>query len=189
MALDLGTHMGVCIGRWGHARGGLIGEPGTLSHEHHDLTPAKGTGPGNSDRSFRMWQALEQIAQREGSLPIGLAYEHVTFMANTFAALVAGELAGTARLWAYQNGVPLFGFHPSTVKVAGGGHGAMSKDGVEAAVRHRFNIHAPLTPDEADAVAVLCCLIDNSLTSNIKKVPAVKRPRKPKALPEPTPDF
>lgn len=186
LALDLGTKLGVCLAQWDRAP--LDRDPDTLEHLHFDLSPGRGLGPGNSDRSYRLLQALDAMAA-SGAPIVAVAYEHVMFMQNTFAALVAGEVAGTVRLWAHRSGLKdrLWGFHPSTVKAASSGHGGASKAGVEASIRKRFGITAGLTEDEADAVGVLCCLLDGAPTTNIRS--PSKRKRKPKSLPLPPTSF
>jgi len=67
--------------------------------------------------------------------------------------LILGQAVGVIRAAAYRRFLPVVTIYPSQIRAAAG-HGHMTKEQVQQAMRERFSLSEELGPDEAMALAV-----------------------------------
>lgn len=142
LALDLGTTTGYCVGA----------RAGALASGVANFKPGRYDGGGMRFVRFRRW--LDELQE---TYPIDrIAFEEVRRHAATDAAHVYGGLMATLTAWAEDRKIPYEGVPVGTIKRAFTGKGNANKDAMVAeAVRRGF---APLTDDEADAIAIWFCV-------------------------------
>ncbi len=89
-------------------------------------------------------------------------YKHPT------TAIVMGHARGVLLLAIAQAGCPLVELKPNAVKKSLTGHGHASKEQMQQAVQHEFNLpELPSPPDVADAIAIALCAARRHLQLDI----------------------
>jgi Holliday junction resolvasome RuvABC endonuclease subunit len=143
LALDLGTTSGFCIG---HDRASNIS--GTANFK-----PSRYDGGGMRFVKFRAW-----LGELKAAYPVDrVVFEEVRRHAGTDAAHVYGGLMATLTAWCEENKIPYEGVSVGTIKAGFTGKGNASKEMMIAEAIKRG--YAPMTHDEADAVALWHCKI------------------------------
>lgn len=116
-------------------------------------------------------RAKDELPERLGDLHASLTEvltEHrpevvvIEDLFSTYAhprsALLMAHARGALMLAAHQAGIPVHSFTPNEVKQVVTGNGHAAKSTVQAAVRARLRLSAPLEPaDVADALAIALC--------------------------------
>ncbi len=148
LALDLGSKLG-----WAVSFG-----PADILHGTIEFRPGRHEGGGMQWLRFRKW--LTEMHDEHG--PIEAVYfEEVRRHAGTTAAHVYGGFLAHLTAWceARQPKVPYQGIPVGTIKRAWTGKGNANKDVMIAEAKARgFN---PKTDNDADALALLHCVLDN----------------------------
>jgi len=151
----LGIDPGVAITGYG-----IVEEKGGDYH-----CPASGTIRTGSDlpTASRLAsihrQVLEIIAEYS---PRALAVEKIFFSKNVRTAFQVGEARGVIILAASGNNLEVFEYTPLQVKQAVAGYGKAEKVQVQNMVRMLLKLsHKPAADDEADAMAVALCHLQN----------------------------
>lgn len=141
LALDLGTTTGFCVGQ----------REGALVSGAQSFKPGRYDGGGIRFVRFRKW--LDELQE---AFPIDrIVFEEVRRHAGTDAAHVYGGLMATLTAWAEDAKIPYEGVPVGTIKKNFTGSGNASKEAMMAeAVKRGF---APITHDEADAIALWFC--------------------------------
>jgi crossover junction endodeoxyribonuclease RuvC len=99
-----------------------------------------------------------------------LAIEKIFFSRNVSTAFQVGEARGVIILAAARNRLELFEYTPLQVKQAVAGYGKAEKMQVQKMVRVLLNLpHLPAVDDEADAMAVALCHLQNRRFQNAVK--------------------
>jgi len=156
LALDLGTNTGYCIG---HSVGATIS--GTANFK-----PGRYSGGGMRFVKFRAW-----LAELKSAYPIDkVVFEEVRRHAGTDAAHVYGGLLATLTAWCEENEIPYEGVPVGEIKKYWTGKGNASKEMMIAEAIKRG--YAPLSDDEADAIAIWHCKIDEMPAGAAKPPPA-----------------
>ena len=160
LALDLGTNTGFCIG---HSVGANIS--GTANFK-----PSRYDGGGMRFVKFRKW-----LNELKAAYPIErVVFEEVRRHAGTDAAHVYGGLLATLTAWCEENEIPYESLGVGTIKREWTGKGNASKEMMIAEAIKRG--YAPLDDNEADAIAIWHCKIDEMPAAPPDEVaPAVNR--------------
>ena len=90
--------------------------------------------------------------------PQALAIEELFFSKNVTSALAVGEARGIAKLVAANNGIPVFDYKPTEIKMAIVGYGAATKRQIQEMIKVVLNLDFIPQPDHAaDALALAMC--------------------------------
>ena len=112
-------------------------------------------------------QVLELIAQFE---PEAVAVEKIFFSKNVRTAFQVGEARGVILLAASRADLDCFEYTPLQVKQAVAGYGKAEKAQVQKMVQMLLKLPAqPAVDDEADAMAVALCHLQNRRYQNAVK--------------------
>jgi len=112
-------------------------------------------------------QRLEAIYNRVTELitefkPQALSIEKIFFSKNVRTAFQVGEARGVIILAASKSGLTLFEYTPLQVKQAVAGYGKADKGQVQRMVKMLLRLtEIPAVDDEADAMAVALCHLQN----------------------------
>lgn len=147
LALDLGTSTGWAVCH----RGGMI------ASGSHCLRGGRHEGGGM--RYLRLGRWLDEICLLAGGID-EVWYEEVRRHAGTDAAHVYGGCLATLTAWCEQHEIPYAGVPVASIKKHATGKGNGSKEAVISAMRERG--HEPHGDDEADALALLYCVLDQT---------------------------
>ena len=148
LALDLGTTAGWAV----RAADGLI-TSGAVSFK-----PGRFDGGGMRYLRFANW--LSETEKLAG--PFGVIhFEEVRRHAATDAAHVYGGLMATLTLWAETREIPYQGVPVGTIKRHATGKGNAPKQAIVEAMERRG--HAPEGDNEADALALLYCVLEGGV--------------------------
>jgi len=161
LALDLGTNTGFCIG---HTIG--ANASGTANFK-----PSRYDGGGMRFVKFRKW-----LNELKAAYPVSrVVFEEVRRHAGTDAAHVYGGLLATLTAWCEENEIPYEALGVGTIKREWTGKGNASKEMMIAEAIKRG--YAPLSDDEADAIAIWHCKIDEMPAEPppAESVPAINR--------------
>ncbi len=94
--------------------------------------------------------------------PLALAVEKIFFSKNVRTAFQVGEARGVIMLVAANNMIDLFEYTPLQVKQAVAGYGKADKQQVQKMVQMLLKLNRPPSvDDEADAIAVALCHLQN----------------------------
>lgn len=141
LGLDLGTRCG-----W------ALAEAGVVVSGCWDLRPRRFEGGGM--RLLRLRRYLEDLA------PERVWFEEVRRHAGTDAAHVYGGLMGMVTAWCEERGVPYAGIPVQAVKRRATGKGNAGKAEMVEAARVAFHRADLVSEDEADALWVMQCGLD-----------------------------
>jgi crossover junction endodeoxyribonuclease RuvC len=89
--------------------------------------------------------------------PDAVAIEDAFFGKNVQSTLALGEARGVALFVVAEQGVPVSGYAPATVKQSVVGHGRATKDQIGYLVRALLALRRVPEPDAADALAIAIC--------------------------------
>jgi crossover junction endodeoxyribonuclease RuvC len=89
--------------------------------------------------------------------PDAVAMEEAFYGVNVQSTLALGEARGVALFVAAEQGLPVTGYPPATVKQAVVGHGRATKQQVGYLVRALLCLRRTPSPDAADALAIAIC--------------------------------
>lgn len=89
--------------------------------------------------------------------PHAVAMEEAFFGKNVQSTLALGEARGVALFVTAEQGLPVSGYPPATVKQTVVGHGRASKEQVGFLVRALLSMRRTPAPDAADALAIAIC--------------------------------
>ncbi len=104
-------------------------------------------------------QVLNLIKEHK---PQGVAVEKIFFSKNVRTALQVGEARGIIMLIAANQNIALFEYTPLQVKQAVAGYGKAEKQQVQKMVQMLLKLKKePAVDDEADAMAVALCHLQN----------------------------
>lgn len=143
LALDLGTKSGFCMGQPG----------GSTMSGTADFKPGRYNGGGMRFVKFRAW-----LNDLKSAYPIDrVVFEEVRRHAGTDAAHVYGGLMATLTAWCEELEIPYEGVSVGEIKKSFTTRGNASKDEMIAEAIKRG--YAPMTHDEADAIALWHCKI------------------------------
>lgn len=146
LALDLGTRMG-----W------AFGLPGAVVSGTVDLSPSRFESAG-----MRFIKLLGFLTKLHEAHPVTLiVVEEVRRHIGTTAAHVYGGLLGHMQSWAEQRNIPYTSRSVGTIKLHATGKGNASKNAVMQAMEARG--YSPKDDNEADALALLHCYLENIL--------------------------
>ncbi|MYB41117.1 MAG: crossover junction endodeoxyribonuclease RuvC [Chloroflexi bacterium] len=107
-------------------------------------------------RAERLHHIHEQVgALIEEHRPHELAIEEPYVAKNARSALAIGEARAAVQIAAAGHATPVFEYPPATIKASVAGHGAASKEQVQAMVTLQLGLaEAPTPLDAADALAI-----------------------------------
>lgn len=145
LALDLGLTLG-----WAVSFG-----PGDVLHGTVGFKPGRYEGGGMVWLRFRKW--LSEMADSHGPLT-AIYFEEVRRHAGTSAAHIYGGFLATLSAWAEGRGIPYQGVPVGTIKKHATGKGNAGKPEMIAAMKAKG--FAPESDNDADALALLLCMID-----------------------------
>jgi hypothetical protein len=145
LALDLGTTTG-----WALSKGGITS--GTIS-----FRPGRFEGGGMRFLRFTKW--LDEMDATVGGIS-AVYFEEVNRHTGVRDAHAYGGFLGTLTAWCEAGSVPYSGVPVGTIKKHATGKGNAKKDAVIAAMRERG--HTPADNNEADALALLHCVLEAS---------------------------
>ena len=114
-----------------------------------------------AERLGRILQGLGEVIARVR--PAEVSIERVFAGVSPRSALVLGEARGVALAVAAREGLPVFEYQPSEVKLAFTGSGRASKEQMLRSARALLGVDARLS-DEADALAVAVCHLARRVT-------------------------
>lgn len=145
LALDLGTKLGWAVG---------FG-PGDVLHGTTAFRTGRFEGGGMRWLVFRKW--LQTILDEHGPLE-AVYFEEVRRHAGTDAAHLYGGFIATLTAWCEAKSVPYQGIPVGTIKRHATGKGNANKAAMVAAMQAKG--FTPETDNDADALALLLCVID-----------------------------
>ena len=148
LALDLGTTTG-----WA-----LHGADKTITSGIMEFRPSRFEGGGVRFLRFKAW--LDEISALAGGLSL-VAFEEVRNHAGVDAAHAYGGWLATLTAWCEARGIAYTGIPVGTIKRHATGKGNAGKIAVIAAMRSKG--HAPADDNEADALALLHCVLATRL--------------------------
>ncbi len=150
LALDLGQTLG-----WAVSFGSNDVLHGTV-----EFRPGRFEGGGMVWLRFRTW--LNVMHEEHG--PIDAVYfEEVVGLRGQSAARVFGGFLATLTAWCESKNIPYQGIPVGTVKKHATGKGNANKNAMIAAARKRG--YEPETDNDADALAVLYCAMDEKVSA------------------------
>jgi Holliday junction resolvasome RuvABC endonuclease subunit len=153
LALDLGTQTGWAIAN----------SSGAITSGTQSFRPQRFEGGGMRYLRFRRW--LDEMHQLTSISEVH--FEEVRRHQGVDAAHVYGGLLGQLSAWCEQHQVPYAGVPVGTIKRSVTGSGNASKAAVIAAVQRQG--FAPKDDNEADAIALLLCVLPRAKTANTKE--------------------
>lgn len=89
--------------------------------------------------------------------PHAVAMEEAFYGKNIQSTLALGEARGVALFVAQEQGLPVTGYAPATVKQSVVGHGRATKEQIGYLVRALLSLRRVPEPDAADALAIAIC--------------------------------
>jgi crossover junction endodeoxyribonuclease RuvC len=89
--------------------------------------------------------------------PDAVAMEEAFYGVNVQSTLALGEARGVALFIAAEQGLPVVGYPPATVKQTVVGHGRATKQQVSYLVKALLSMRRAPSPDAADALAIAIC--------------------------------
>jgi len=146
LALDLGTKLG-----WAVSFGG--DEPPL--HGTTEFRTGRYEGGGMRWLRFRKW--LQGLHDEHGPLT-AVYFEEVRAHKGTDAAHIYGGFLAQLTAWCEQREVPYQGIPVGTIKKHATGKGNSNKEAMLAAMRAKG--FEPETDNDADALALLLCVMD-----------------------------
>lgn len=150
LALDLGTKLGWAVG-YG---------PGDIQHGTIEFKTGRYEGGGMRWLRFKKW--LNEMHDQHG--PVDAVYfEEVRRHIGTDAAHLYGGFLAQLTAWCESKSLPYQGIPVGTIKKSATGRGNAGKPEMIAAMKAKG--FAPQTDNDADALALLLCVMD-------EKVPA-----------------
>jgi Holliday junction resolvasome RuvABC endonuclease subunit len=145
LALDLGSRLGWAVG-YG---------PGDIQHGVIEFRAGRHEGGGMQWLRFKKW--LREMHDQHG--PVDAVYfESVAAHKGTAAAHIYGGFLATLTAWCEASEIPYQGIPVGTIKRHATGKGNANKDAVIAAIRAKG--FAPTDDNDADALALLMCMMD-----------------------------
>jgi crossover junction endodeoxyribonuclease RuvC len=116
------------------------------------------TAPARDPRPARLAEIGRGLRELLRELrPHAVAMEEAFFGKNVQSTLALGEARGVALFVAGDEGLPVSGYAPATVKQAVVGHGRATKDQIGYLVRALLSLRRTPEPDAADALAIAIC--------------------------------
>jgi len=114
----------------------------------------------------RLAQVYAQLmAEIERWQPDVIAIEEVFYSVNAKSALKLGQVRGVALLAAANQGLPVVGYAPLSIKSSVVGYGLAKKEQVQFMVARLLSLDAlPEPPDVADALAIAICHLHSEQT-------------------------
>ena len=143
LTLDLGT-----------ATGWALRVTGVVTSGTQSFKPGRYEGGGMRYLRFTRW--LNEVLVSVGSID-ALYFEEVRRHVGTDAAHVYGGLLAHLTAWCESQGIPYQGVPVGTIKKHATGKGNADKASMIAAMRAKG--YAPADDNEADALALLHCVI------------------------------
>jgi len=111
------------------------------------------------DRLLAIFEQFSTAACEHWNVDV-CAIENTIFVkAGADAAIKLGAARGVIYLCAAIFGLPVFQYHPPTIKKEVAGHGRAGKDDVQDAVRKTLKLTSTQQEDEADATATALCYL------------------------------
>jgi len=116
------------------------------------------TAPAHQPRAARLAEIGRGLRELLMELrPHAVAMEDAFYGKNVQSTLALGEARGVAIFVASEQGLPVSGYPPSTIKQAVVGHGRATKDQIGYLVRALLSLRRTPAPDAADALAIAIC--------------------------------
>jgi crossover junction endodeoxyribonuclease RuvC len=116
------------------------------------------SAPARQDRPTRLVEIGRGLRELIAELrPDAVAMEEAFFGVNVQSTVALGEARGVALFVAGDQGVPVTGYPPATVKQTVVGHGRATKQQVGFLVRALLAMRRLPAPDAADALAIAIC--------------------------------
>jgi crossover junction endodeoxyribonuclease RuvC len=116
------------------------------------------TAPARQPRAARLAEIGRGLRELMAELrPDAVAMEEAFFGVNVQSTIALGEARGVALLVAAEQGLPVTGYPPATVKKSVVGHGRATKEQVGFLVRALLSMRRTPAPDAADALAIAIC--------------------------------
>jgi crossover junction endodeoxyribonuclease RuvC len=111
-----------------------------------------------SDNLLSIYQKISEIVEQYQ--PDSCAVENIFYHQNKKTAIIMGHVRGVAMIAAAGGKIPVHEYSPKEVKLSIVGHGAGSKQQVQAMVKNILGMKIlPEPEDAADALAVAICHI------------------------------
>ncbi len=112
---------------------------------------------------------VELTALLEMYRPQAVAIEEVFYSVNAKSALKLGQVRGVALLAAANQGLPVSGYAPLSIKSAVVGYGLAKKEQVQFMVARLLDLPcAPEPADAADALAIAICHVHTAQTLSLQ---------------------
>ncbi len=126
------------------------------------------TTPAGTPLPQRLMQISDDLDQIITQFkPAVMAVEELFFTNNITTGIGVAQARGVILLGAQRQGLEVFEYSPSKIKLAVAGYGKAEKKQVMEMTRRMLNLSAPPKPDDAaDAVAVALCH-SRSITSRL----------------------
>lgn len=156
LALDLGTTTG-----WA-----LRGADGRIVSGSQSFKPGRFEGGGMRYLRFRRW-LTETKAAADGLAEVH--FEEVRRHAGVDAAHAYGGFLATLTAWCEHHGIPYSGVPVGVIKKHATGRGNADKAAMLDAVRALG--HDPQDDNEADALALLACVLSAARTQQAERTP------------------
>lgn len=114
--------------------------------------------PARADRATRLAEIGRGLRELLGDLkPHAVAMEEAFFGKNVQSTLALGEARGVALFVIVDQGLPVTGYPPATIKRTVVGHGRATKDQIAYLVRALLSMRRVPSADAADALAIAIC--------------------------------
>ncbi|MBI5407970.1 MAG: crossover junction endodeoxyribonuclease RuvC [Nitrospirae bacterium] len=114
------------------------------------------------DRLKTLYDSLKAVINEYH--PSQLCIEKIFYYKSIRSALALGSTRGIALLLAAENGIPVFEYNSTALKMALTGYGRAEKRQVQQMVKILLNLNSPnLSEDSTDALALCICHINSSL--------------------------
>jgi crossover junction endodeoxyribonuclease RuvC len=150
----LGVDPGSLITGWGVVENAN----GSLRHLGHGAIQTA-AGQGQAPRLSCIFQGLEEVLRRYQ--PQAMSVEKIFFSHNAQSALKLGQARGVVLLAAAENGIPVYEYASTEIKVAVAGYGRAGKQQVLAMVATLLQLSSRLSHDAADALAAAICHLNH----------------------------